>query len=166
MAIEVTEDQIVQEWDGMVCDDADHFYDDIDSAVESIVDDTWSSSEQRYILDSVPEFVECCEKRAGDYELPDGYFTEELAVLVDRIDESDEGSCNDGDTYFSQNMTESEFKQLDERVTKAVRDIVKDWMVHTVDWQLWFPCGKYIRLKPLIDKYIAEREIEDGVKLT
>lgn len=156
--------EMVEDWPDTVCNE-DRFYDDLDTAVEQLVDDCWSASEQRYILNSLPEFLEGCELRAADYVLPDGYFTEELAELIDRIDESEDG-CSSDEDYFSHNMSEDEFKRLDQRVTLAVRAILSDWMENTVGWKLWYPCGKYILLRPLADAYIAEREKEDGVKLT
>src|SRR6185437_4100117 len=137
--------EVVEALDGMLYDEhSENHWETIEDAVERIVDDYWSPSEKRYILDSLPEYLVCCELRAPRFSLGKNHFYRELEGLIQNIDESEEGSANDGDTYFSEGVDENKMKILEERMTEACQKVLDDWMENVVQWKLWYPCNKYI----------------------
>jgi hypothetical protein len=135
----VSERQFVDYWDGPVVVHDDHFFKDLEDAVEHYRDSCYSVDRHGYVLSDVPLEAECCDKNSPD-----------LSGYVERmIERYDENNCFEEGCF-------GEYADIED-----LKRVVQVWSERQ-PWHLWEANKKFLHFRELVRKDIIEWEATEN----
>ena len=123
--------EYVEWWDDPVSDGC-RYWEDLESAIEYIADNSWNANTRRYEVEKTPEELQCC---IGVYPEFDADY------VVEFIDDNDH--CPDSPFYDY--VTKKDLEELQKFINKWIENI---------GWRKYDPIDKFVKIRTHVEEWI------------